>query len=332
MPQSLVFDPDETATQTSKRRRFINNVSPLISAIGAIALFTFGDSGTMSGTLGVVEVMLRAVAFSLSICAGIMSALRIKRFRVAPEEYVLHRACYAECVFVSWWMTMALWPALVFAVAAIVRSCINFLINGQVAPLSQGSAFGTYFCLLLLTSFYSQLLWTQQEVRLEKEGIRFNSNIFIEWENVKRVHETPIGFEIFDRRANCFPVLGLVRLNEQQRTLFLQTVARHGFLIEKSAPTNAAPILRLHLIVGATLFTFGVVAWGVTKIDERWVVFVLFVLGLFATTTIESWRGLGKLTKIKPAVNKDSLRLKPGQQMPTEPLSSPLPEIPPSNQ
>lgn len=329
MPQPLIFDPDASAAATSRWYRILRVLFACLSMLGTIVTLWMDDhGGTISGEFGPTEAVLRAVVFSLPIGASVESHFKAARYRVAPDEHVVGRARYLQFLPRFWWMAAPLWPSLLLALAAVGSAALSFLTRGQVTPLSHGSAFGTYFCILLVSLFFSAVLLTQQETRVDNEGLRFGVGSFIEWKNVSRMVETPIGIEIFHRHAARFPVVRLALLDDEQRRMLLEKIAPFNIVLEKGAPTDATPILLRGSLAGAALLLGGLAAWLIYNVDARWVIVITFMLGFLAMQQIDNWRGLSKVTRIKPPVDKASLKLKPGQTLPEPVLAPPIPLVP----
>lgn len=321
MPQPLIFDPDATKEAGRGWWRFFDIGTFLLFAAAMALLLRLGSHGyVLDASSGRTELLMRALPFIfLALMCALMSA-KPRRYQVANDETVEGRSRPIASWKKTWWSTLPLWPAYLFGAIVLTKIALK----GSIGPVDAISVFLATVAWLGVTLLTWAFLLPELEIRINGEGLRVGLNYFVEWNRVSRIVDTGDRLEVIHAE---YPTPLVAFYGEDSSSDLLRKYASlHNISIERGRTAALISFKVQHAVLALILFLLGLGSYVLLRADAFIVFMVVFGVAIMATFQLESWRGLSKITRIKPPVDKASLKLKPGQALP-EPL--PVPPIPP---
>ncbi|HEX8237227.1 MAG TPA: hypothetical protein VF600_14810 [Abditibacteriaceae bacterium] len=314
MPEPLYYD----AESTEALKRGVWKVLGALPIYIIVPLGLFLLRATMRGRDifpddKMLRQLMRAAIVVLPIIAGVLMFYKPMRYRVGPGEVVLRRKTYVASLPRGWWMMGAMWSPLLFALVVLVVCAVESAGGGDATmPLTPSQALFTFIVTLLLSVFYGAMFWTESELRSSDEGLRLGTNHFIEWSNIERVVESPAEFQVFHCVSPNLPATYVTKNDRQIEDYFRSMLTRLGVnVVSASTQTASSQLQSLTMMLGIICFGLAAAAvalWRITAWDARWMIIGLAAISIALQTWVEGKRGITRMTKIVPPVNKASFQ------------------------
>lgn len=323
MPQSLIFDPDATKDAGRGWWRFFDIGTFLLFVVAAALVFRLCSNGFILGaSSGRVELLLRALPFAfLALMLALMCA-KPRRYRVVDGETIEGRSRLITSWKKVWWSTPAFWPACLFGTVVLFRMWSESKV-GSVDAAVVLLAFVPWLGVTLITG---SVLLSESEIRISDEGMRIGLNYFVEWQRIARIVDAGNKLEVIHAD---YPLPLVAFYGEDSSSVLLrQRASLHNIPIEHGETVALTTFKRQYAVFTLILLLLGLGSYMSLHLEPFGVFFVLFAVSIVLSSRIEKRRGLSKVTRIKPPIDKASLKLKPGQNLSEPVLAPPIPLIP----
>ena len=323
MPKPLFFDPDATKAASQGWWRFFDVGTFSLFLVASAALVHLCSNGYILGaSSGRSELLMRALPFLfLAILCALMCA-KPRRYRIAESETVDGRYRSVMLWKKAWWNFLLLWPAFVFGEIVIIET----FAKGKVGAIHGGDVFAASLSWMVIALLTSAFLLSEIEIRMDNVGIRVGLNLFVEWNRISRIVDTGDSLEVI-HADYPFPLVAFRGEDDSEKKL-RQQAALHNISIEQGAATNLTTFKTQYAALALILLCAALTSYFWFHAKPLVVFTSFFFFGVILSYRIELWRGMSKVTRIKPAVDKASLKLKPGQTLPEPVLAPPIPIIP----
>jgi hypothetical protein len=236
--------------------------------------------------------------------AGSLLAHPIRFRRSAETE--LGRTTFFDTLDADWWQSVMMWPAPAFALGLLAERAHQAL--GDLGPPLASTA--PEILLLWSVTFGLAFFWgtafmDHAPVRVSEEGLRMTNLHFLEWAALHRVVQRGDRFSVYHRVNPALP-FGSFRLrDETSRGELLSRLSRHG-VTQSPGPPGVLLAVRVLVALLAVLQLVGS-AWLSRQAsgNRLWIVVLVFTAGLLCTLVLERYRGIGRVTQVRPVIEPD---------------------------
>ena len=236
---------------------------------------------------------------------GIYSTLAVPvTFETPDGETLVEDATYSCSLQYDWWMSLMLWPpAILAACIAVLYSVQMLVLGGNEGATTPLSALMTALLALGLFFFFGNVIKLKAPFFVGEEGIRAGVSFFLRWDEIAFMTEKQGVFYIFTKYNPKLHIATMRPATPQALDALLAVLNQNQIPGTDRFPSMVAIVKLVTLVFSAAMLILGGILWGKMGWDPRWVIVFLFGLGILSSLVLERFRGVHKLTRIKPQVS-----------------------------
>ncbi|SHI76566.1 protein of unknown function [Desulfatibacillum alkenivorans DSM 16219] len=224
-------------------------------------------------------------------------------FENPPGEILIEDATYLTSLKTDWWMSLMLWPPVLLGALFTVLQSLAILSGASSdLPTQPYSALFTAFLSLGLFFFFGNVIKLKAPFYVGEEGLRAGVSFFLEWDEIDHMQEKQGVFLVYTVYNPKLPIASLRPFSSQALQALLEMLNQKQVKGMEQTPPALAAVQVVIFLAFSAMTALGLALWMLYDWDPRWVIVFLFVLGVLFSLALERFRGVHKLTRIKPEV------------------------------
>jgi hypothetical protein len=235
-------------------------------------------------------------------------AISLQRTEFAPTEEtetLISQSSYLNTFRASWWTLLLVWPPGVFATFVLLHDLLTeYWVDPEslsTSPLRGLLIMAVAFGVSLL---YMTMLLHRFAVRVSVAGIRTGLIRFLEWESIDHVRAHGQIYALYLRPQPELPIAFVPFRDKESKALIERLLSEHN--IPLSNPAGKVLMVTKLIVLGGFIVNLLLCfwLWWFRNMSPLAVIGISLAIGMFASLMLDHFRGLGKLPKLSPVIDR----------------------------
>jgi len=217
---------------------------------------------------------------------------------ITTEEEIISKRSFISILRAEWWQMIMLFPPFVSGVWFIVAQGVRLISERRSFSTHPGDAFITMALAFGLCIFYGAIL-KSPIITVSKLGI-MSGHKFHYWRDIIRVARRGNTFHVFLKTNNHLPHTAIIPRNSEAQHVLEEHIRINN--ISRVPSWHFTEIAVKAVVAVTSLFTLALayVLHGKRLADDRWIIILLFIIGILSTMVLERIRRISNADLVPP--------------------------------